>query len=332
MATIPKNVAETELSRRMLPYLHRQHQGKVRDTYGLVHPNVMLPVATDRISIFDFVLGTTIPMKGEVLVGLTVFWLQKIFPHSKHHLLAYGRAIDGYLPKELRGNLELHKRAIVVEKKTMLLVECIVRGYLTGSGLKAYQEDQAVCGIPLPEGLTDGSELPEPIFTPTTKAKVGHDEHVTAESVEKEHGSWPRVHSIAFYKRAQLYAESKGIIIADTKFEFGEDRTLADEVLTPDSSRFWDKDEYDIARKAGKSPSGYDKERVRQAGKKAVINGQVVDISKLDPENPEHVELVASWQVPQEIIEQTTRRYRTIVQRLTGMELEQFQSEVMDVT
>lgn len=328
-ATVPAVVAENALSRWLQRHLQLVHRGKVRDTYQLPgHPDKLLVVATDRISIFDFVLGTTVPSKGEVLVALTVFWLTELFKQVEHHLIACGKEIDEYLPSALAGDHELHRRALVVEKLKMVPVECIARGYLTGSGWKAYQRDQAVCGISLPEGLHDGSKLPQPIFTPTTKAEEGHDEHITAESVNRQYGLWLGLATIDLYQKARDYAFQRGVIIADTKFEFGS-KKLGDEVVTPDSSRFWDVREYTEAQRQGKSPSGYDKEPVRQAGKRAIINGESVDISGLDPTNPEHVRLVASWEIPTEVIQETTRRYLTIAQRLTGLELGQFQAEVM---
>jgi phosphoribosylaminoimidazole-succinocarboxamide synthase len=239
--------------------------------------------------------------------------------------------MSNYLPASLAGNSELYRRALVVEKLSMLPVECIARGYLTGSGWAAYKknpENPSVCGIPLPFDLHDGSKLPQPIFTPTTKAEQGHDEHIRTESVNQEFGTWLGLTTLSLYQRAQEYAEPRGIIIADTKFEFGN--KLGDEVLTPDSSRFWDVQEYEQAQALGKSPSGYDKEPVRQVGKKAEINGQLVDISLLDPTKQEHVQLVVSWDVPKEVIEQTTYRYLTIVERLTGLELSEFQAKVME--
>jgi phosphoribosylaminoimidazole-succinocarboxamide synthase len=324
----PPDSEESELSGR-LKSLKMIHRGKVRDTYWLPsHPEMLLMRASDRISIFDFVLGPTVPFKGEVLVALTVFWLTEIFRDIDHHLVAFGSEIDKFVPKILVGNSELHRCGFVVEKLEMLRVECIARGYLTGSGWRAYQKDKAVCGISLPEGLHDGSKLPEPIFTPTTKAQEGHDEHISAESVDKEYGTWLGHITLELYERAFAYALSRGVIIADTKFEFGSDK-LGDEVLTPDSSRFWDVDEYEKAQEKGQSPQGYDKEPVRQAGTRAEIDGRIVDISKLDPTNEDHVRLVKRWNVPKEVVEKTTFRYLTILERLTGMGLKKFQTEVM---
>lgn len=275
--------------------------------------------------------GALVPLKGDVLVALTVFWLTGPLSQFKNHLIAYGKHIDEYLPQELRNQPDLHRRGLVVHKHVMLLLECIARGYLTGSGWGSYQREGHVCGIALPSGLHDGSKLEEAIFTPTTKAEVGHDEHVNTADAIARHGSWPRVLTLSLYNSAADYALQRGIIIADTKFEFGVDHTLADEVLTPDSSRFWDVEDYAAAQLKKKSPSGYDKEPVRQAGKVAIIEGHLVDISKLSPENPDHVVLVSGWEMPPEVVSQTTERYLTIVERLTGMTLNHFQVEVMGV-
>lgn len=325
---VPPAVAESLLSHALQAHLALLHRGKVRDTYALPdHPDKLLVVATDRISIFDFVLGKLVPHKGEVLTALTIFWFTRLFTDVEHHLVAFGNGIDDYLPEAARGDTELSRRALVVEKLTMLPVECIARGYLTGSGLGAYQKSQSVCGIPLPEGLHDGSKLPKSIFTPTTKAEEGHDEHITAESVDREFGTWLGVATLDLYERAQAYAKPRGIIIADTKFEFGN--KLADEVLTPDSSRFWDAAEYEQAQKEGRSPAGYDKEPVRQAGKVALIDGRLVNISRLNPKNFNEVLFAANWDVPDEVIDATTARYLTIVERLTGFTLAEFQEEMM---
>ncbi len=331
-ATVPEKVAETDLSRRLQQHLKLKHRGKVRDTYELPgHPDKLLVVATDRISIRDFVLGVLIPFKGEVLVALTVFWLKGPLSQFTHHLVAFGRRIDDYLPEELHGDSELIRRSLIIDRHDMFLVECIARGYLTGSGLKSYKKSGQVCGIELPPGLHDGSKLDEPIFTPTTKAEVGHDEDINSEWVRSQYGSWPQNLTLSLYKAAAEYAAGCGIILADTKFEFGANHVLCDEVLTPDSSRFWDSVEYEEAQKENKSPTGYDKEPVRQAGDQAIIDGKVVNIGGLKPENPDDVELAARWEIPKEVIEQTTERYRTIAARLMGMHLEEFQAAYMGI-
>ena len=331
-AIVPECVADNALSRRLRQHLRLVHRGKVRDTYEVPgHPDKLFVVATDRVSIFDFVLGALVPQKGEVLVALTIFWLTEVLNEIDHHLLAYGSGIDAFLPLELIADPELQRRAVIVKRLHMVPVECIARGYLTGSGWKDYRKDQAVCGIALPADLHDGSQLPSPIFTPSTKAIVGHDVNITAESVELRFGSWLGEKTLALYRRASEYARSRGIIIADTKLEFGTDHCLGDEAFTPDSSRFWGTDEYQAARLMGRSPTGYDKEPVRQAGKLAVIAGQTVDISQLDPTNETDVALAAAWQIPGVVVAQTTQRYLNIVSRLTGTDLETFQQHFMHV-
>ncbi len=321
-ATVPDCVADNALSHRLRQHLNLIHRGKVRDTYDVPgHPDKLLVIATDRVSIFDFVLGALVPQKGEVLVALTVFWLTEVLSGIDHHLLAFGSGIDEFLPSELIANPELQRRAVVVKRLTMVPIECIARGYLTGSGWKAYRKNQAVCGVTLPDGLYDGSKLPKPIFTPTTKAVVGHDEHISAVSVEREHGSWLGDTTLIIYRRTCEYALARGVIIADTKLEFGEDHCLGDEVLTPDSSRFWSIDEYEAVRLLSRSPAGYDKEPVQQAGKVALIQGRTIDISQLDPTSEADVALAASWQVPGIVVAQTTERYRNILSRLTGTDL-----------
>ncbi|TSC63905.1 MAG: phosphoribosylaminoimidazole-succinocarboxamide synthase, partial [Parcubacteria group bacterium Gr01-1014_106] len=231
-ATIPSVVAATPFHDRVTHAgLIRVHQGKVRDTYALPDENLLLVVATDRVSIFDFVLPTLVPRKGELLTALTVFWLDEVLNDARHHLLAFGSRIDVHLPVSLREDAELQRRALIVKKLTMIPVECIVRGYLTGSGWKSYQQNQQVCGISLTAGLHDGSRiLPAPIFTPTTKAETGHDEHLHTEAVIRQYGSSLRHRSLAIYAQIAAVAEEKKLILADTKFEFGTGEVLADEV------------------------------------------------------------------------------------------------------
>jgi len=330
-AKIPTLVADTTVQQVLQQAgIKLGHRGKVRDTYLLPDPALLFVVATDRVSIFDFVLPAVVPHKGALLTALTVFWLSEVLNDVPHHLVAYGRGIDEYLPPELRGNAELHKRALVVRKLKMVPIECIVRGYLTGSGLKSYEKNHHVCGIPLPEGLHDGSRiLPAPIFTPTTKAESGHDEHVPTDEVIQRYGRWTRDRSLAYYQRLAEVAESKGLVLADTKFEFGEGGVLADEVGTPDSSRFWDTDECARDSEQKKSPPPFDKELVRSWGKQNVLLrcGQdgLVSMPYLDPDNPAHVAFVHSRTVPDAVLNETTSRYRTVVQRLTGLTLEEFQ-------
>jgi phosphoribosylaminoimidazole-succinocarboxamide synthase len=230
--------------------------GKVREIYDL--GDRLLLVASDRISTYDVVHPTPIPDKGKVLTGLSVFWFERIADIVPHHLIS---ATEG-VPDEVRG------RAIVVKKLTMVPVECVVRGYITGSGWKDYQATGRVSGIELPSGLLESQQLPEPIFTPSTKADVGHDETIDLSRAAELAGSADladelRRVSLEVYSRAAEHARSRGIILADTKFELGLDAdgvlTLGDEVLTPDSSRFWPVDGYE----PGRGQPSFDKQYVR---------------------------------------------------------------------
>ncbi|OGE74387.1 MAG: hypothetical protein A3C49_02900 [Candidatus Doudnabacteria bacterium RIFCSPHIGHO2_02_FULL_42_25] len=320
MPYIPERVRESEVTRELLHAgVRRAHQGKVRDTFELRSADHLLVVASDRISIFDFVLDALVEGKGEVLTKLVVFWLTTLFKNVPNHLVAHGKDIDEFLPKHIRNYAELHQRAIVVQKQEMRKIEAIVRGYLTGSGWKDYQATGAVCGIELPAGLHDGSKLPEPIFTPSTKSEDGHDVNISeAEAIAMiGQTEFKRIQqaSLADYRMAYEYALPQGIIIADTKFEFGA--VLADEVLTPDSSRFWDTTDYALAKAKKQSPVGYDKQPVRDAGKKASIGRQIVDISKLDPKKQADRELAASWVVPEYLLQDCIGRCRKIQHRLT---------------
>ncbi|MDB5902407.1 MAG: phosphoribosylaminoimidazolesuccinocarboxamide synthase [Betaproteobacteria bacterium] len=245
---------------KSLPFLHR---GKVRDIYA-VGDDQLLIVQSDRLSAFDVILPTPIPGKGEVLTELSNFWFEKLKDVVPNHLTG----IDPSSVVAPNERSQIEGRAMVVRKLTPLLVEAVVRGYLIGSGWKDYQETGAVCGIQLPPGLEQAQKLPKPIFTPASKAPAGqHDENITYAEVEQLVGAdmAARVRdvSIALYKRAAEFAAQRGIIIADTKFEFGTDDqgelVLIDEALTPDSSRFWPAAEY----RTGISPPSFDKQFVR---------------------------------------------------------------------
>jgi phosphoribosylaminoimidazole-succinocarboxamide synthase len=237
--------------------LNQLSSGKVRDIYAVGEDRLLL-VASDRISTYDVVHPTPIPDKGKLLTGLTAFWLDRTDEVCPNHLISFTE-----VPEEFRG------RAMLVERLEMVPVECVVRGYITGSGWKDYQRSGAVCGIELPEGLRESEQLPEPIFTPATKAEVGdHDENVdfdrAAEIVgDRELLEELRRLSIAIYELGAAHARERGIILADTKFEFGRrpDRTivLGDEVMTPDSSRFWPADGYE----PGRGQPSFDKQYVR---------------------------------------------------------------------
>lgn len=277
-------------------------RGKVRDVYDL--GDKLLIVSTDRISCFDVVLPCGIPYKGKVLTALSCFWfefLKEIIPNHfiTADLTEYPRDVRKY-------ETELLSRSMLVKKTKPLPIECVVRGYLSGSGWKEYKEKQAVCGINLPSGLIESSALPEIIFTPSTKEAQGHDINVNQDYVEETVGQELagklRDLSIAIYKKAAGYAKEKGIIIADTKFEFGmynEKLILIDEVLTPDSSRFWPKDEY----RPGESQPSFDKQFVRDY-LESLGWGKTAPAPNL----------------PEEIIKKTTEKYLEAFKRVTGGE------------
>lgn len=276
------------------------NRGKVRDMYDL--GDRLLVVATDRISAFDYVLPDEIPEKGRVLNRLSVFWFDLLGDVIENHLISTDVAD---LPEQFKPYGEyLEGRFMLVRRANMFPVECIVRGYLTGSGLKSYQKTGEVCGIKLPDGLVNSSKIPETIFTPSTKAELGaHDENISydemARLVGDEAAADLRDLTLKIYAKAADHAASRGIIIADTKLEFGTvdgKIILADEVLTPDSSRFWPADTYEV----GKEQPSFDKQYVR--------NWLTANWDKTG--NPPHL--------PAEVIEQTTRKYITAYEMITG--------------
>lgn len=275
-------------------------RGKVRDVYDI--EDKLLVVSTDRISCFDVVLPTCIPRKGEVLTQLSLFWFNFTKDIVANHFIS---AEVSQYPKELHkyGNI-LKDRSMLVKKAKAIPVECVVRGYLSGSGLKEYRKSRSICGIKLPEGLRESDKLPEPIFTPSTKEDVGHDINVSQDYVESQLGKGVtdklKDTSIALYKKASQYAESKGIIIADTKFEFGiyeKKIILIDEVLTPDSSRFWPKDQY---KPGGPQPS-FDKQFVRD-----YLETLTWDKTPPGPE------------LPDEIVQKTSQKYLQALTMISG--------------
>ncbi len=281
-----------------IPGATHLHSGKVRDLYTLPDGNLLM-VASDRISAFDHVLEPGIPDKGEILTRMSLWWFDQLADLVPHHVVSTD------VPPEVAG------RAVVCENLAMFPVECVARGYLTGSGLIDYTQTGAVCGVPLPDGLVDGSRLPEPIFTPATKAEIGeHDENVDFEHVARTVG--PEVAerlrdlTLAVYARAEGIARERGIILADTKLEFGarEDGTivLADEVLTPDSSRFWPADDL---RPGGPQPS-YDKQVVRNW----LLSAESGWDKAADAPPPT---------LPPEVVERTRARYIEAYERLTGL-------------
>ena len=257
------NLLDAVILQTDFPDLHLHASGKVRDVYQLDNERLLF-VATDRISAFDYVLATGIPHKGRVLSQMSLFWFDFLSDIVPNHVITadvaqYPQALQKYAD-QLRG------RSMIVQRAEMFPVECVVRGYISGSAWKEYQATGRVCGIDLPPGLRESEAFPEPIFTPATKAVSGHDENIPfakmCEIVGTETASHLRELTLRIYKKAAAYARQRGIIIADTKFEFGRTAkgiTLADEVLTPDSSRFWPADKYE----AGRSQESYDKQYVR---------------------------------------------------------------------
>jgi phosphoribosylaminoimidazole-succinocarboxamide synthase len=278
-------------------------RGKVRDVYDL--GDKLLIVSTDRISCFDVVLSAGIPHKAEVLTKLSAFWFDFTKDIVPNHFITDNVNL---FPQNLQKYKQiLNGRSMLVKKAQSLPVECIVRGYLSGSGWKEYQKTQSVCGIKLPKGLKESDKLPEVIFTPSTKEEAKHDINVTQEYIEKTIGKDTATKlkniSIALYKKASLYAQTKGIIIADTKFEFGKignDVILIDEILTPDSSRFWPKDQYE----PGKLQPSFDKQFVRDYL-------ETLDWDKTSP----------APQLPQDIIQKTSRKYIQALDMLVKKEL-----------
>ena len=284
-----------------VPLLNR---GKVRDLYDL--GDALLIVSTDRISAFDHILPNGIPDKGKVLNQISLFWFDLMRDAVRHHVRERDPA---RFPAVLRPHAAmLRGRAVVVERLEMLPVECVVRGYLSGSGYKEYRKTGAVCGVKLPAGLRESDRLPEPIFTPSTKATEGHDENIpfarVVDLVGRETAAAARDLSLSVYARACRHAEERGILIADTKFEFGRDArglVLADEVLTPDSSRFWPADSYE----PGGPQASFDKQYVRD----------YLESIQWDKNPP-------APKLPDEIVEGTARRYREIFKRISGRDLE----------
>ena len=275
--------------------------GKVRDIYA-APPDHLLIVASDRVSTFDAVHPTPIPDKGKVLTGISAFWFDRTADIVGNHVVSY--AVDDFPPEAKAHADGLRGRTMLVRLAEVVPFECVARGYLAGSGLKEYERDGTVCGIPLPAGLVESSELPEPIFTPATKALSGHDENVSfevlAQGVGEDLATRLRDLTMALYARGREVAREKGILLADTKFEFGlldGEVILVDEVLTPDSSRYWPADTWEPGRPA---PS-YDKQVVRDYAASTGWNKE--------PPAPE---------LPPEIVDGARQRYVELYERLTG--------------
>ena len=283
-----------------LPGIKKLKSGKVREIFDL--GDAFLLVATDRISAFDCIMPNGIPRKGEVLTQLSHFWFERFASLIPNHLLA---GANDPLPAALQPfAATVARRSMIVKKAKPLAIECVVRGYLAGSGWKEYRKSQTVCGIKLPAGLQESSELPEPIFTPSTKAESGHDENISFEEAAKVTGpeiaEQARAASLKIYSEARAYARQRGIIIADTKFEFGmfEGKLiLIDEVLTPDPSRFWPADQY----QPGRSQPSYDKQFVRDYL-------ETLDWNKTPP----------APALPPDVVAKTQAKYFEAYEKITG--------------
>jgi len=296
----------TTLLQSDLPGLELLHRGKVRDVYALPRDHLLI-VATDRLSAFDVVLPDPIPGKGEMLTQISNFWFGKTAHLLSNHLT--GMAVEEVLPQGVDAKLYA-RRAVVVKRLKAVPIEAIARGYLTGSGWKDYQATGSLCGIRLPQGLRQAEQLPEPIFTPSTKAPKGtHDENIGFDQVVATIGAdlaeQVREATLAIYRFAASYAARRGILIADTKFEFGTDATgrlyVMDEMLTPDSSRFWPADQYRV----GTSPPSYDKQFVRDYL-------ETLDWDKRAP----------GPKLPERVIEGTATKYAEALKRLAGITLD----------
>ena len=298
-------ILDPVLLRTDYPELELHASGKVRDVYNL-NSDTLLFVATDRISAFDYVLATGIPHKGRVLTQISLFWFDFLKDIVPNHFVTAD--VERY-PAAIRSHAaELRGRSMMVMRAEMFPVECVARGYLSGSGWKEYKATGSVCGIKLPAGLKESDQLPEPIFTPATKATTGHDINISFEEmcklVDPGLSRQLRDLTLRIYTKAADYARQRGIIIADTKFEFGQTAkgiTLADEVLTPDSSRFWPADSY----QPGKAQDSYDKQYVRDYLEEIRWNKQ--------PPAPA---------LPQEVAQHTSEKYLGAYRQLTGRELQ----------
>ncbi len=286
-----------------IPQMERHARGKVRDIYRI--DSQLLIVATDRISAFDYILPTGIPDKGKVLTQLSIFWFDFLRDVGPTHFIT---ADVSHYPDPLPASRDqLEGRSMLVKQAEMIEIECVARGYLSGSGWKEYRQSGTVCGIPLPAGLKESDKLPEPIFTPATKAQSGHDENISFQTavnlVGEDLARQLRDRTLEIYTRAAQYAETHGIIIADTKFEFGfvnGELVLADEVLTPDSSRFWPLEEY----QPGHAQPSYDKQFVRD----------YLESIHWDKQPPAPA-------LPHDIAQKTAEKYKSAYRVLTGKEL-----------
>jgi phosphoribosylaminoimidazole-succinocarboxamide synthase len=299
------NILDPVLLQTDFPDLPLHASGKVRDVYTLDEQQLLF-VATDRISAFDYILATGIPHKGRVLNQISLFWFEFLADIVANHVITAN--IDQYPPQVGKYADQLRGRSMLVQRAQMFPVECVVRGYLSGSAWKEYKSTGKVCGITLPANLKESDALPQPIFTPATKAASGHDENISFDQMSKIVGSETAGHlrdlTLRIYNKAANYARQRGIIIADTKFEFGRTAkgiTLADEVMTPDSSRFWPAEKYS----PGRAQDSYDKQYVRDYLERIHWNKQ--------PPAPS---------LPTEVVQRTSEKYLEAYFQLTGHKLD----------
>jgi phosphoribosylaminoimidazole-succinocarboxamide synthase len=348
MAQIPKNLPQDAWSEYLEKFgLKLVSRGKVRDTWRLTDAYLLM-IATDRISIFDFVLNTSIPKKGEVLTALTHFWLTEVLSDFDHHLAYSDACQDFCVAADLRDdefegislpNLPVERCLVIKDlSKMMYIFEMIFRYHIGGSVYKKYLKTSTAGGQKLPPNLPKWSKLNSPIFTPSTKEEVGHDVNVDVDYFFAEMEKLGRLDEAkrvvenltAAYTKAYAYAEKLGILILDTKFEIAA-MILADEIVTPDSSRFCTKEDWEKAMTEGRDPNFLDKQPVRDWGATIETPFGVTGINKLDSKNPEHVAFVHNVEVPQETIKQCTERYLKIFEMLTKQTLAQYQENRMGV-
>lgn len=338
MAYIPESVRAAELIERLtIAGLNHLNSGKTGELFQIPDSDYLLMAKTDRVSIFDFVLPGLVPDKGAILTQMTILWITKVLGEvtdqfAGHHLSTWGKEIGWHTPKTLTLDADLLSRSLVIERFNAPHIECIVRGYLTGSGFKDYDPVTGLLhGHRLRQGLKDGDRLGRAIFTPSTKALQGHDENIDYLEVRHSHGTTPERVSLALYRRAAQYARRRGFIIADTKFELGPKGELIDEVLTPDSSRFWLLSAYEAAqaKEPPTVPAGFDKQSIRNWGKTVSTpfhhrsGAPIVGINNLDPQNPAHVEFVSGLVIPTAVLDHTSELYHQCLERLFGVTLKE---------
>ncbi|MFA5133486.1 MAG: phosphoribosylaminoimidazolesuccinocarboxamide synthase [Patescibacteria group bacterium] len=334
MNKIPEYVREKIIVKSLASQL--VYQGKVRDTYS-INDGLLLMVATDRISIFDFVLNACIPYKGEILTALTHFWLTQVLQKFPNHLVGAKKIKERNFAVDLSlsvPDLPLG-RSLVVKKMEIPPYELVFRQHLGGSAYAEYKKTGKVAGKRLPRGLRKWMYMPSMLFTPSTKEKSGHDQNIAVKKFFKRTGDTGRTSVEMFtkvYRRAYRFALSKGLVILDTKFEGGT--IIADEVLTPDSSRFTSVEDLARALKENRDPKFYDKENVRRWGGTVYTpfkkrGEEIIGINNLDPKNPEHVEFVHRLRVPFSVIMRTSMAYQKLFEKISGITLQEYQRKFL---